>query len=207
MSKREIEALSALVDGCDADGRDLSDDSPQGGAPILDKLRDDVALRSRWERYHLVRDIMRGDYAMPLDRGFADSVSKAIAAEPVVVAPGRSANKKSPPKSSTRPWLKPAAGFAIAASVAVLSFIGLKSLQQPDSPPASLATVSPGVIPAGIEEPLQVVSRPGTRWHLDRADVEQRLNVYLLNHTEQASMGEIQGMLPYSRLVGYDATQ
>jgi sigma-E factor negative regulatory protein RseA len=206
-----MEALSALVDGCDADGRDLSGDSPRGGADMLGKLRDDAALRRCWERYHLVRDIIRGDYAMPLDRGFADSVSRAIAAEPVVLAPDRSASKKSlpksPPKSPMHPWLKLAAGFAIAASVAVVSFMGLKSLEQPDSPPASSVAVNSGVIPTGAEETLPVVNRLGTRWHLDRADVEQRLNLYLLNHTEQASMGEIQGMLPYSRLVGYDATQ
>ena len=37
-----------------------------------------------------------------------------------------------------------------------------------------------------------------------RADSEARLNMFLSQHIESSPTGERQGMLPYSRLVGYD---
>ena len=58
---------------------------------------------------------------------------------------------------------------------------------------------------AWIAPPLaQTAGASGTRWNVQRAELEQRLNNYLLNHMEYATMGDMQGMLPYSRLAGYD---
>jgi hypothetical protein len=41
-------------------------------------------------------------------------------------------------------------------------------------------------------------------WNDARPAVEARLNAYLLNHNEYLA-GGVRGMLPYARVVGYDA--
>ena len=70
--------------------------------------------------------------------------------------------------------------------------------QSPGSQP--MADVSSLIAPP----PVKTAGASGTRWNVQRAELEQRLNNYLLNHMEYAAMGEMQGMLPYSRLAGYD---
>ena len=165
---------------------------------LLSKLRRSPSLRRRWEQTHTVRAVTRGERVDLLNPGFAEAISKALESEAHLLRPAQL------PKTS-RPapgWLKPAAGFAIAASVALVSVLGLRLLDQGGPGEQNLAQTQV-LVPQAVAVPAE----SGTRWNVQRAELEQRLNSYLLNHMEHAAMGEMQGMLPYSRLAGYDTQQ
>src|SRR6188768_2870336 len=87
MNEQLHEQLSAL---CDAE--------LQGSEArfLVRRVGNEPALARRWERFHIVRIVLRRQPLAPLAPGFADAVMARIAAEgrPVVV----------------RRWLKPALG-------------------------------------------------------------------------------------------------
>lgn len=181
------ESLSALADGeCD----ELE------GARVLKLLRGSAELRKRWECIHTARAAIRGERSDLLGADFASKISRAVDNEAHMLVPQRPGS----PAATARRWRRPLAGLAIAASVAALSIAGLQLLHQP-APGPQIAGYSPAV-----SQPRAVPAAAigGTRWDVQRAEVAQRLNNYLLNHMEYATMGEMQGMLPYSRLAGYD---
>lgn len=184
---RVNESLSAMADGeCDELER----------ARVLKTLRGSAVLRRRWENLHTVRTVMRGERSDLLSAGFAAGVSRAIEDEAHMLVPDRPLGDG----RAGRSWRRPAAGLAIAASVAVLSILGLNALRDevPDAQP--VVAGSPWIAPPAA----RTAGVSGTRWNVQRAELEQRLNTYLLNHMEYATMGDMQGMLPYSRLAGYD---
>ena len=84
----------------------------------------------------------------------------------------------------------------------------------PASPPADAAAARDGFSRqiAGVPLPeVELVANTGTGayWTVAgaeprRADSEARLNLFLSQHIEHSPAAEHQGMLPYSRLVGYD---
>jgi sigma-E factor negative regulatory protein RseA len=179
--------LSALADGeCDELER----------VRILKTLRGSVELRKRWESIHTVRAVMRGMRSDLLSTEFAGNVSRAIDDEAHVLVPERPDGDT----GATRNWRRSVAGLAIAASVAALSIAGLQTLQNETPETQEVVDGSTWIAPPRV----QTAGANGTRWNVQRAELEQRLNNYLLNHMEYATMGDMQGMLPYSRLAGYD---
>ena len=185
---RVNESLSALADGeCD----ELE------SARVLKQLRGSTALRKRWEDMHAVRAVLRGERRDLLSADFADKVSRALDDEAHMLVPEQPGDRG---ERVRRSWRRPVAGLAIAASVAVLSVVALQSLQR-ETPQSQQLAGTPNLIAAPTAERL---GPSGTRWNVQRVELEQRLNNYLLNHMEYATMGEMQGMLPYSRLAGYD---
>ena len=46
-----------------------------------------------------------------------------------------------------------------------------------------------------------------TQWDEPNVNVQQQLNHYLVNHTEYSNMGNMQGIMTYARLAGYDTTE
>lgn len=175
MADKTGEQLSALVDSeCAVSEAEL----------LLHRLAKDAELKARWQRYHLISDAIKNNIPEIIDPNFAEHISKAIAAD-------------TPPLSDPLPtlpsWYKPVTGFALAASVAVVALVGLQLSQHSE--------------PTGGSEPLATVSPPGPRLSepttADSA-LQSRLNSYLVNHNEYASMNSVHGMLPYVRMVGYE---
>ncbi|MDH3452202.1 MAG: RseA family anti-sigma factor [Gammaproteobacteria bacterium] len=184
---RVNESLSALADSeCD----ELE------SARVLKTLRGSAALRKRWEDIHTVRAALRGERCDLLSGDFADKVSRTLDNEAHMLVPERPGSSA----RAVRSWRRPVAGLAIAASVAALSIFALQSLQNEAPGPQQVVDGSVWIAPPSVA----TVGASGTRWNVQRAELEQRLNNYLLNHMEYATMGEMQGMLPYSRLAGYD---
>ena len=89
----------------------------------VEQILKDPDLLDTWSRYHLVSDCLKRNLPEHLDRGLAGKISKSIRQEPAIVAPG----------GLSRSFVKPAAGFAIAASVAALAIFGIQQ-QQPGAP-------------------------------------------------------------------------
>lgn len=178
------EQLSALVDGALS-----ARDSDQ----LLAALSADEDLRTRWRRYHLIGDALRGE---PVGRNVADRVRAAVAAEPTALAPRR-VHARAMPR-----WLVPAAGLAAAASVGALTVLlvprgqdggGLAAPQTAAAPPLRLEIVRSDPIPA----------RPAAR--LGNTAVENELQRYLAVHSDYAASG-LKGPLPLAPLlVGHGA--
>lgn len=97
------ESLSAGIDG------ELSKEELRF---LLRRLDHDASLQDTWDRYHVVRDGLRGELPPLASSGFSGRVLQAIERESrPVVAPRRSH------------WLRWSAGGAIAASVAAAALM------------------------------------------------------------------------------------
>ncbi|MCP3870828.1 MAG: sigma-E factor negative regulatory protein [Gammaproteobacteria bacterium] len=162
-------------------------------------------LRGAWDRYHLIGDVMRGEGVRLTGPSVADLVKRQLQSEPpILAAPKQSIPKK--PKQSN--WLRPAAGAALAASVAVVAVYSLQSPTGPgpmgtDNRVAGIPAGNARITPAAATDRNEI--RSGTRWkNLSEPGLESRLNRYLVNHNEYASPGGVNGLLPYTSFVSYD---
>ena len=190
------EEVSAFVDGeLRAAARDR----------IVGLLYGDPARRRAWARFHLIGDALRGAGPFPGAGSIAGKVDGVLRGERVVpfeprarrVAPG------------------PLAGAALAASVAALAILGVRSLDGGGPPPPaagapryeSVADAAP--IPADpAPPPVMTASAPPSlpasrRRNAAGTDAGIRLNAYLVNHNEHAG----NGVLPYVRIVGYQRAE
>lgn len=169
MKEKLHEQLSALVD-------DELEHAEQ--ALLLRQIGTDPVLRERLARYQVISDALQNHLPPRLDIGFHKSIQAALKDEPAVqVAASRFAG-----------MLKPVAGVAVAASVAVVAVLSLQSIRT-ETPSSTQA----------------VASLPAAQDYL-RADIKEppaphSLNAYLVNHNEYAVN---RGMLPYVRLVGHE---
>ena len=183
MNDKSREAVSALVDG---EARQAGIDEP------LNELASHAELRTDWAAYHLIGDAMRASLPDTVTTNLAARVRAGVDEEPVVLSIGRARNR----------FVRPAAGFALAASVALFAILAVRGIDRPVVPQTSAI--------AEIQQPRvglpDTVLASGNRWNVQRRSVEDRLNGYLVNHNEYAGYG-VQGMLPYARIVGYDTSQ
>jgi sigma-E factor negative regulatory protein RseA len=180
MTQSIQEQLSALVD----------DELPAAEQALLfERLTRDASLRECLGRYQLTRDVLNNRVAMPLDGRFVDRVMTAIEAEPAY---------QSRPGMPWRRFGKPAAGVAVAASVALVAVLALQNLAPAtrSAPVPQVASVAP--LPGAVL-PVQEV------WERQSSPVGGRLNGYLVQHNEYAASSGVQGVLPYVRIVGYDS--
>ncbi|MCP3661506.1 MAG: sigma-E factor negative regulatory protein [Gammaproteobacteria bacterium] len=190
------EKISALVDS------ELVDD---GTGNLLEEVKSDAELRQAWGRYHLIGDVMRGEAVNSAVAQIADHVSEQLKDEPAMIAAPKSPLSSIPLSSR---WIKPAAGAAIAASVAVLAVVALPQLSDSDISPTVPAGLQVAAVPVEISSPPEKRKLGGTRWkNLAEPEVESRLNRYLVDHSEYASPGGMTGMMPYSTFVSYDIDQ
>lgn len=183
-----LSQLSAIVDD------ELEDAETE---LVLQRLHRDRELRERWERYHLLSDVLQGHLPAAFHTDFAARIHRAIEAEPL-----------SQPVTRPLPsWYKPVTGFALAASVVLVALFGLK-LTQTDStlvPTAPLAVTAPP--PSTTPVPIRVAAAPQQPVDNLNEPVNTRLSSYLVNHNGYASMNSMHGMLPYVRMVGYQTSR
>jgi len=104
MSKETREHLSCLVDG---------EINRETGRFLIRRLGADEELRATWTRYHLVRDCLRHQDGGIAEEDLCARVSQALENE----APGKHSRRLG------TGWLKPTAGLAIAASVALMAIV------------------------------------------------------------------------------------
>ena len=182
------ENISALMDG------ELNEAET---GRLLDQLQRDAGLRTCWTRYHLISDTLRSDLTGHIKHNVATCVIKALESEPIHFSPRRATPH---PSRFTPHIFKPLAGFAVAASIAAVAVLSLQVT-------APLQTTYP-VNLAGLSgtSPLAQVSKATdrSRWSAGRPSVESKLDIYLANHNQYSMSTEMQGMLPYARIVGYE---
>ncbi len=202
--KDDYEKLSALLD----DETDLRADA------TLDELLADVNLQYRARRYQIIGDTLRRDLPEALDLDFHHRVMAEISKEPVPAA----APAKQPSGFSLRDWLagialKPVAGMAVAAAVAVVTV----SVWNPQG--GETNTIDQSIASSDVQRIQQYgqqqltpvlpasTSAPATgmQWQTDRGSIEMqdKLNGYLVNHNEYSN--SVQGFIPQARVAGFDA--
>jgi len=192
----DAELLSALMD---------DELTPRERDQALERLQREPALQARWARYHAVRAALDNG-AAHLAPDFAERVRRARENEPVVFAPRGV-------MASRADWVRPLAGIAIAASVALVAIGGLTLLR--DSPPGASTTPLADGGESAVQEPLRdsaavrpVMVAPGTDAVSAAPEAaRKRLLLYLASHNEYADMAEVPTGIPYGRLGSLNAGQ
>ncbi len=193
----------------------LLDDYPgENPEATLDEVIGDVNLQYRMRRYQIIGDAMRHDLPQAIDTGFHQSVMARIR-EQAVDSPEMSTESS---RASRLNWLtlRPFAGLAVAASVALVTVAlwqplkqesgqaddSLASAEQQKIQQLARQKVEGGAVPVSTR-----VQALGTRWKLEHEmpGLQQKLNAYLVNHTEYSN--SVQGLIPQARVAGFDAQQ
>jgi negative regulator of sigma E activity len=188
MSESNKEQLSAFIDG------------EHGSEQTLDRLIHDENMKETWSRYHLIGDCLRDNLPDNISKQVSTNVSKALRDEPTILAP-----------STTKQFnLKPLAGLAIAASVAMVAVFTIKSDNDTGSPvidAPTVATTAPIQTETFSFPNSQVLPAAVTKSDTPQSIANQRLNNYLMNHNEYRSNGGVNGVLPYVRMVTIESQE
>jgi sigma-E factor negative regulatory protein RseA len=162
-----MEQISALMDN------ELGEHDTR---QALLRLGDNEDARARWAAYHLIGDVLRGQHAAV---EVAARVSRALEAEPTVLAPRRAA------RAASRTMTFALSAAASLSAIAVVGWMAF-STQTVSEPAAELAAATA----APAAEP-QLVSAPANG----------TVNDYLLAHQGVSPSSGLQGVAPYIRTI------
>ena len=187
---------------------------------VLDDVTDDVNLQYQIRRYQMIGDVMRHELPERINLDLSHQVMAEV--RKIDSQESKPAQSQTTSSDRQRMWnwlkLKPFAGLAVAASVALVS---VSMWQSEPLESRQVATVGNNIGSAESEKiekfanlPVQVNAIPvssglneGTRWLAseDSPALQQKLNGYLVNHTEYAI--PMQGLIPQARVAGFDSGQ
>lgn len=193
-----LEKISALVDG------EITHEEIDR---LVDGLKHDTPSQMCWRHYHLISDALKNNLPDRLPEDFVDRISLALESEPLLSTPPRRS-------FNTPAYLRPTIGFALAASVAAVVFIGLGWNTQSGTEQvptlASNATSVQNAIPA-VRAPSTTVSYTnvhGRQWDVAQPELASKLNDYLINHDQYSAVDGIHNsVLPQVRIVGYERSE
>jgi sigma-E factor negative regulatory protein RseA len=168
----------------------FDDELPSAECELLARrLSRDEQLKARWGRYAVMGAAIRSERGVRLNTGLPGRVSAALSSEPVLAAEpapqrkGRWANQ----------WWQPIAGAAVAAGVAAMSILWMRSQASPETAPiiaqAALPSVSSsvasGASPVSTGEPDSYVvpKTPGRRLVVPSTELAN----YVVAHSEFSS--------------------
>jgi len=185
----------------------------------LDEVESDVNLQYRMRRYQMIGDALRHKLPKQVDTDFSAKVMARInqIEDTRVSADGTVPDSGS--RQSFWNWsiMKPFAGLAVAASVAIVSITLWQTVSvSPDSRqgPGQVVSADQQKIEQLASQPIQTNAIPvnsslngGLRWKINNnaPAMQQKLNAYLVNHTEYSN--SMQGLIAQARVAGYDAKQ
>ncbi|AEF55775.1 sigma-E factor negative regulatory protein [Marinomonas posidonica] len=187
-SPETMASLSAMFDG-EATEQDI--------AALL--AQDTDVLARQLEGFHAIQQHLHKDDQVAV--GLQDSLLMRIhhtleADGEEREAPEPVAQEVSLPKSNVN-WKMMFSGIAMAASVAFVVVLGGNLLLKPD---ASQVPLTAEVIPVKAAQPVTPLAELNQqRLPLDNVKLQQ----YLRQHAEQATMTVGQGMIPMARVVNY----
>ena len=195
----------------------LDEYSGEDSTAAIDEVAGDVNLQYQARRYRLIGEVMRHEVPWVIDTDFHNRVMAEVRAE----APARDV-RPAPVKTETATasswinWLalKPVAGLAVAATVAVITVSLWQPARQTDDAGSDqfvtledekIERLAQQALPGSAAVPTS--AGIGTRWVIERDSpaLQQKLNAYLVNHTEYSN--SVQGIIPQARVAGFDAQQ
>jgi len=201
MTTDENELLSALVDG-ELRGRELD--------KAMALLGKDPSAKDRLQRYQISRDAFHG-YGTKQQARATQKISAAILLE----ARHKPENLKAVEKTNvislpTRFWQQ-TLSLAVAASIGALAVVGV--MTQPNTqlfPITPMAAMESTQVLESLGTTVvasKVVALPlnsGNRWTVEEQEIEDRLNIYLVDHNEYAGVSDI---FSNARVVAYESGQ
>jgi negative regulator of sigma E activity len=139
----------------------FDDELPEDQCQLLARrLSRDDALKARWRRYAVMGAAIRaerqgaGVLSVRLDTNLATRVSAVISAEPALSADAVAQGGVR--KAAGMRWWQPVAGGAIAAGVAAMSVLWIRS----QAPVGGETLVADNAAPAAISQPVADTSAP-----------------------------------------------
>jgi sigma-E factor negative regulatory protein RseA len=196
MNDKQSELTSTLLDG------ELDPDAQQRAiSAILGAGQQEL---DRFGRYRLMGDVMRGE-SFASASTVAERVHRALIDEPVVLAP---------PARPAKRWLRPVAGLAVAASVAMAAVLVAPQLMTQSGGHGGAVqvanvpqvTAAPMLVAAGSganTQPLSRTEQGEMRWQALNQDLENRLNRLVIEHHEFGGRTGVNGPVPHIGLVSY----
>ena len=201
------EMISAVVDG---------EASEFEYRRVLESV-DDAGVTALLGRHYAVRAVARGEARALCPPALTASVLAAVAAQEPAAAVAPAVAR----------WRMPVGGVAVAASVCMAAVFSLRALapEPAGMPQASIVAASagaslgelgrPGGLPVPVTGPAvpvgfgSAVPAPGGGLQHAGASpdqlAEQRLRLFMVDHVQNAALNTNQGMLPYARVVSYEA--
>ena len=175
-----------------------------------------AVILAQWESFHTIGAVLRNESTsaneaptMRASSGFAASVSAAIADQ----TPMDQAHNR--PSRNAPMWKR----FAVAATVTLAVLVGVKEYESMQAGGASYTAENTAVVPAientdpslidltaiqlassdaAVESPISEAEQ------LEAVEAQERLNEYLLEHTNHAAKQSGQGMIPFARLANFE---
>ncbi|HTL00014.1 MAG TPA: sigma-E factor negative regulatory protein [Pseudomonadales bacterium] len=196
MSEQLKESLSAVMDG-EADEFEIR--------RVLNEAAGDPELRGVWERYHLVRSVMRGEggtkgadrlstrFWTQIDSG--DETRAVGNSEPIDT--GARA-----PRSNWMTWGQRVAGLAVAAGVAAAVVIGYRTDEAAKAPAAQVAVVEQAVPSDSIALFDDEMRRQSVPAALDL----QRAHAYMLHHAHHVALNN-RSVVPFVKVAAFESTK
>jgi negative regulator of sigma E activity len=180
MKEKLYEQVSALVDN------ELSEPEQ---VLLVRRFGSDDELYQCLLRYQLISDALQNHLPERIDTAFPRRLQSALRNES---PPGKTGILKG---STFGTLLRPFAGLAVAASVAIVAVVSIQSVRQ-----------EPGSLPAVASAPDSgdYIRAPQDQRPVLQPQAEKQLDIYLVNHNEYAVNRRMQGMLPYVRIVGHE---
>jgi sigma-E factor negative regulatory protein RseA len=177
---QQQEKMSAFMDG------EIAGDS------IIDAIKNDDALQAKWQRYHVMRGVMRKEAHVAPELDIASAVAAALEDEPAIVAPKKARWHNVPVLGNVVPFAKQSGQFAMAASVAVAVILGVQHFNQPapTEPFMTAPTAGPqgGLAPVSLEQ-----TRALPRNDMNEVLVKKRkINALIADHEQQLKIKQAQ---------------
>jgi len=179
MSEKTREHISSLMDG---------EVNAETGRFLLRRMGSDADLCATWARYHLVRDCLRHEDGAGYDTELCRRVNRALQDEPAVRAGAWAARR----------WLRPVAGGAIAAVVALMAVVAVDPGQR--SAPQVSAGLAHSEPAASFISPDGLTGGPVSRAASIGAPppaANARINHYLLRHYQATGGNNGRGFVTF----------
>lgn len=184
----------------------LMDGQSEAGAWLTGAARERDEQET-WSRYHLIGDALRDELPPVCAFDLADRVSAALADEPTILAP-RASRWQTQIRPMLGNLLRQGGQFAIAASVAAVTILGVRHYQLGEQALARQPAPVLNTIPVGgIAAPVSInyqptalpehMQQPGGQVMLadDQARLveRERINAFLRDHQLQQRLHRISG--------------
>ncbi len=183
MNEESHEHLSCLMDG---------EISAETARFLVRRLGADEQLSATWARYHLVRDCLRHPEGLWAGENLAGRVQRAMESEAIPATPQR----------ARRAWLRPVAGLAIAASVALMAIVAVAP-QSETAPPTGQGLVQGGEEVPAFNSPQSLTPAPFSQQaslHGQSAS-QSRMGAYLLRHYQATGATGRKGFVTFVPIV------
>lgn len=144
--------LSSLVDGeLEADEADEA----------VQMLLNNPDFQARWHRYHVMKTVMHNELPGHHDIDITRRVNFALQGEPTVIGP-QARSPRAEPK-----FAKPLTGLAVAATVAIVTLVGVDLLNNRTPIVSNLQQLTSNLASPKIEPPVQtqVANIPDGGWN------------------------------------------